>query len=377
MEFSFLEKNIQKLPDNIIGLSDYIENIAGKPIYIYGAGCFGRELYTVLKNYSVNVVGFIDKNADKIIDAPINVYMPDNDINKSEITVVIGIVMNKADREDVEIFLRDKGYLNIVDGQNIRAHYVPVIGNLENIPYKEYFLKQLPMIREAYKLLSDNESKETFLKNVKAHVTRNYEECYQTDERVQYFVKDVPLTKGGNRFIDCGSYIGDTLMSLISSVGNVEAIAAFEPGRQNFHKLIDNYAKEIKKHAKEVIFFPCGVAGVTELRGFNFAGGSSSINNASSDMVQCVALDDVLPDFSPTFIKMDIEGMEYEALLGAKKIIGEYKPDLAISVYHCVEHFYTIINLINEWNYGYKFYMRTHSSCCMETILYAVCEEEE
>lgn len=377
MEFSFLEKSIQNLSDNIMGLSGYIENISVKPIYIYGAGCFGRELYTVLKNHNVNVAGFIDKNATNIIDAPINIYMPDNDIDKSDITVIIGIVMNKIDREELESFLHEKGYLNIIDGQSIRAHYVPVIGNLENISYKEYFLRQLPMIKLAYNLLSDNESKVTFLKNVKAHITRNYAEYYQTDGRVQYFVRDIPFTKGTNRFIDCGSYVGDTLMSLFSNVGNVEAIAAFEPGMQNFHRLIDNYAKEIKEHVKEIVFFPCGVAGVTELRGFSFAGGSSSINNTSSDMVQCVALDDVLPNFSPTFIKMDIEGMEYEALLGAKKIIGEYKPDLAISVYHCVEHFYTIINLINEWNYGYRFYMRTHSSCCMETILYAVCEKEE
>jgi hypothetical protein len=84
-------------------------------------------------------------------------------------------------------------------------------------------------------------------------------------------------------------------------------------------------------------------------------------------------LDDVLSDFIPTFIKMDIEGAEYEALLGAKKMIQNYRPDLAISVYHSIIDFCRIPLLINGWNLGYKFYLRCHEVSNQEIVLYASC----
>ena len=89
----------------------------------------------------------------------------------------------------------------------------------------------------------------------------------------------------------------------------------------------------------------------------------------------CVKLDDVMHNTNPTFIKMDIEGEEIRALNGAKKLILDSRPELAICVYHYINHFWEIPNLLHDWNLGYKFYMRTHSSGCMETVLYAIAED--
>lgn len=47
---------------------------------------------------------------------------------------------------------------------------------------------------------------------------------------------------------------------------------------------------------------------------------------------------DRLIDKEVTFIKMDLEGSEYEALLGAEKMIKRTKPKLAICVYHKPEY---------------------------------------
>lgn len=35
---------------------------------------------------------------------------------------------------------------------------------------------------------------------------------------------------------------------------------------------------------------------------------------------------------------MDIEVIQYEALIGAKELIKQYKSDLAVSVYHKIEY---------------------------------------
>ncbi len=50
--------------------------------------------------------------------------------------------------------------------------------------------------------------------------------------------------------------------------------------------------------------------------------------------VECFSIDELFADTPLTFIKMDIEGAEYDALLGALKVIQRDRPILAICVYH-------------------------------------------
>ncbi|WDC85739.1 FkbM family methyltransferase [Caloramator sp. mosi_1] len=183
-------------------------------------------------------------------------------------------------------------------------------------------------------------------------------------------MKDVNFNKGYSRFVDCGAFNGDTAFMIKEEIGQIEKIALFEPDINNFNQLIKN----IKQNhiAKEHILFPCGVWNNNEIK--SFVSGKDSISSISTEgnvYVQCVVLDDVLIGFNPTFIKMDIEGAEVEALLGAQDIIKECAPDLAISVYHKIEHMWEIPLLIKDINPNYKLYLRSHGLRGMETILYA------
>jgi hypothetical protein len=72
-----------------------------------------------------------------------------------------------------------------------------------------------------------------------------------------------------------------------------------------------------------------------------------------------------------TFIKMDIEGGEYNALVGAREIIREQKPKLAISVYHRDDDLIKIPLLIHEMLPEYRFYLRHHTPFNVDTVLYA------
>ena len=101
------------------------------------------------------------------------------------------------------------------------------------------------------------------------------------------------------------------------------------------------------------------------------ANGTSCIG-VGEEKVEAVTLDSVIGDKQVTFIKMDIEGAEYNALLGAKNIIGKYHPKLAISVYHRPEDIYDIPNLILSYSSDYRFYLRHYSIFNEETILYAL-----
>ena len=81
---------------------------------------------------------------------------------------------------------------------------------------------------------------------------------------------------------------------------------------------------------------------------------------------------DAVIDGKVTFIKMDIEGAEYEALKGAERLIREYKPKLAVSVYHKPEDIWELPGLILSFCPEYTFYLRHYSLSSEETVLYAV-----
>lgn len=74
-----------------------------------------------------------------------------------------------------------------------------------------------------------------------------------------------------------------------------------------------------------------------------------------------------------TYIKMDIEGAEYQALMGAADVIQRDMPTLMISVYHKQDDLIKIPLLIKSLNYRYKLYLRHYRSMSIqETVLYAV-----
>ena len=75
-----------------------------------------------------------------------------------------------------------------------------------------------------------------------------------------------------------------------------------------------------------------------------------------------------------TFIKMDIEGSELEALKGAKNQIMNYSPRLAICVYHKREDLITIPQYIKKLVPEYKLYLRAHFPYASELVIYGIYE---
>jgi FkbM family methyltransferase len=145
-------------------------------------------------------------------------------------------------------------------------------------------------------------------------------------------------------------------------------VAAFEPDLGNFDALVN-----ATRAYPDVVLFPCGVGESTRFMGFSSGmGGASHIDPNAEDRIMCVALDDVLPNFHPNLIKMDVEGSEPEALFGARTLIANHRPILAISVYHHPDHLWRIPFLIDAWQLGYRFFLRGHAESSFYLVLYAL-----
>ena len=88
---------------------------------------------------------------------------------------------------------------------------------------------------------------------------------------------------------------------------------------------------------------------------------------------QMRALDSVLSGRPCTYLKMDVEGAEREAIAGAENTIRQYAPKLNIAAYHRSEDFFQLLLLIHALQPSYRLYLRHHPYVpAWDTNLYAI-----
>jgi FkbM family methyltransferase len=207
---------------------------------------------------------------------------------------------------------------------------------------------------------------------------------YRYDE---YFPNILPLQEN-EVFLDCGAYIGDTLISLLEHLGDkrLGKYIAFEPETENLEKL----KKTIISTGISDMQFEIHNVGLSNKKDnvyFQKQDSSSRIvvspysrNEKRYSKIDTCRLDDYLPEEERskiTFIKMDIEGAERYALEGMRETITKYKPKLAICIYHLPDDYFVIPKTLKDMNMEYRFYVRQHENDSyyhepFETVLYAI-----
>lgn len=168
-------------------------------------------------------------------------------------------------------------------------------------------------------------------------------------------------------FIDAGAFDGSTIKSFLNwCSGDYERIIAFEPDEENYKKAsgltnLENYSilkKGLYSKKKKVYFSAESSCG-------------SKILDDGKNFIDVVDLDSIVNEDRVTFIKMDIEGSELEAIKGSQNLLATQKPKLAISIYHKPEDIIEIPKLLLEINPDYNFGIRHYSFYLSDTILYA------
>ncbi len=351
--------------------------IKGKNLILYGAGELGVTfLVRIAKKYdNINVKVVIDrkfKNNEEfygIFASSMSNYNFTEEDRKSSI-VIIAVAQKNVQDEIRSCFdkLRFNNIMLVTDIYELQLMHSPQkyaeLGN-------NYYSINRNKIIEAFNLFNDEISQKIFILFLSTHMLKKFIQLPASPREEQYFPKDIYMRKGYSRIINCGSYTGDTVKQLNENYGKISAVACFEPEPKNLNYLLSYLNDNGKEIADEIIVFPCGVYDQTTQVCFSSADASSSIVSDGGCIIQCVSLDDVLPTFKPTFINMDIEGAELEAIKGAKKIIIENIPDLAICVYQSLNHLWEIALFIKYLNLDYKFYLRTYTNFTNETVLYA------
>jgi len=151
--------------------------------------------------------------------------------------------------------------------------------------------------------------------------------CYATGFVLeQYQYSNIVQFERGERLYDCGACCGDISVLCILNGGNS---IAFEPVPSTAEYLDKNAARYGSIRPVRV-----GVGDKDEQQMINTKKpiGSSCISDQEGDtVIELRRIDNLVQEYGvPTFIKMDLEGYEVPALLGARETIMRHKPKLAI-----------------------------------------------
>jgi FkbM family methyltransferase len=213
-----------------------------------------------------------------------------------------------------------------------------------------------------YRSLCDYRSKAVLAGLLYYWLTLDPVQVLETKESLyhDYFDLDLIPCTANEVFVDLGAYVGDTAAKYLESYGeqNYKRIYCYEILDENLTALRQNL-----KGCRDIVIRPCGAGaqnGEMFLEKGKYAAkfdGGSRLSDAGTVKIPVVALDNDIQE-PITFLKMDIEGAEYEAINGARCQIKKNKPKMAISVYHSNDDLWRIARLIDSISPDYKYYMR-------------------
>lgn len=344
-------------------------------LVIYGAGNFGKDLCQFAQNKGYKVLAFLDQKAvpGQILQG-IPVLLPDSKElttrQKHDSTVLVAIHNRDVNIIPIITSLIEMGFERILNPVELYDIFSDQLGNRFWLTSPLAYKNWQEEIAKVYSLWEDDTSRSIYMALLTQRIKGDYSVLNCPDPAHQYFPPNLPPWKYPLRLIDCGAYDGDTFRQMKTQDIAVESVVAFEPDLENFKKLSRYISTEWNS---PTLLFSCGVHSTTgQLKFASDGGEGGKLSESGSTFIQAVALDDVLNNFHPSLIKMDIEGAEIEGLMGAQKVIRQDRPGLAICVYHCPQHLWQIPEMIKKWDCGYIFYLRTHAYNGFEVVLYTV-----
>ncbi len=346
-------------------MTDLLNRIkdSGEEVILFGASKCGMDYYNVLKEHGIGVKCFADDNPQKQEATLYNIPVLSTEKAFSREGAII---LASYGPEKLLARLRQ-----IHPELEKRAVQVDFYLYDKGFDYYRYYMEHMQQLDEVYSLLVDEQSRTAFKNLLEYKITRNRRliDEIREDVSLQYFDPSIYSMGEKEIFVDAGAYAGDTVETFLKyAKGSFERIIALEPDEDNFRKLEEKYGSLDK-----VDCYPVGVAAADGELYFNASGDwTSSVDTKGNTTIQVRSIDSILAGSPATFLKADIEGMEMEMLLGAESTIRQYKPKIAIAVYHKKDDIFEIPLLIHQYNPNYKFYLRHYTEMPIDSVLYAV-----
>lgn len=225
-----------------------------------------------------------------------------------------------------------------------------------------FYLRSREKLAAARSLLSDAESKAVFDDMISFRLGGEGKYLSRTESAEKSLeVLIAPYVKKGGLCIDCGAFTGDSASAAVSTLSPKCLIAA-EPDSRSFRKLSEYAGSEERCRVVPVNAAVGDTLGQTVfLSGSGRSSGkATNARRAKEISVRTVTVDSLCDgeNNALVFIKYDVEGDEAAALRGSERTIRDFRPALAVSVYHRSADIFEIPLYLHTLCPSYSFYLR-------------------
>jgi FkbM family methyltransferase len=351
----------------------------GRRLVLFGAGHLGRKTVAGLRKAGIEPIAFADNNPalwNHEVDGLVVLRVEDAaERYRHSAAFVITIwrgegTCRMAERRQQ---LVDLGCEKIVSFGPLFWKYADVFLPHYAVDLPSGVHAQAEAVRQACSLWADEASRREYLAQLRWRLLMDFDAFPWPVTHQIYLPDDLFAPVAHECFVDCGAFDGDTLTPFLKRYGEAfSSIDAFEPDPKNFARLHRNVLAQPEAIRQKIDVYQLGVGARAATVRFSATGTESSAIGFGEDSIDVVALDELLRHRSPTFIKMDIEGAEPDALTGARGLISRNLPVLAVCVYHRQDHVWQIPLLISSFSDQYRFFLRPHLLEGWDLVCYAV-----
>ena len=343
-------------------------------IVIFGAGRLGRKILAGIKNGDLDPVAFADNNSllgGKTVDGLL-VLSPEDAAKKYSSAATFVVAIWHPERSPLI-----GNILTQLRGMSCRTTGFPILFWRHSPAFLPYFFWDLPSkllqfradVEGAFKLLDDHASRQAFVSHLELRLHAAFENAGNPAAVKQYYPGLFSLSPA-ECYVDCGAFTGDSIDSFLAEAGDAfRKVIAFE-GDPAVLPDLEVFMSKFKARGvlhKAVVGSHPGT--------IRFAGdgvGGGRVNDAGGIDVPCIRLDDALHGERVSFIKMDIEGTELQALEGAQQIIKRDRPVLAVCGYHAPDHLWRVPTALKRLAPDSELFLRTHCADGLDAVYYAV-----
>ena len=344
------------------GLESCFDRTAGcgKAVYIYGMGNGSEKILRLFDRYGIKCEGIfasddfvrgqsfcgykVQRFSDIMADAEDKLIILGFGSSLDEIMKRVESIGERFELLAPDTSVTDEGYFD-----------------------KERFLDLYDKAERAYSLLGDELSRKTFECVTAFKITgdtKYLRECFCDESEA----KGLLCLTDSEEYFDLGAYRGDTIDEFVKLVGGkYRRIVGVEPNEKNYRKCEQN----TQGLENVTLYNAAAWSDNTELTFSKGAGRQAKITDKGTQ-VRALTLDSIAQQ-GCTYVKYDVEGADYEALLGSVRTIRKFSPKICAALYHKPYDYFLLPLMINRINADYKFYLRqSRYYPCWETNLYCM-----
>lgn len=353
---------------------------AGGRLVLFGAGNFGKKVLASLRKAGIEPLAFSDNGQNKwgteVEGLPVlEPAAAAKKYGKSALFVVSIWSLGHSYKETLAK-LQSLGCTRVTSSSSLRWKFADQMlpDYCQDLPHKAY--ETSADILNAASLWSDQMSLREYVNQIRWRTLGQLESIGDPVKEESYFLDSLYSLCAGEVFVDCGAYDGDTVQQVLARRSDIGRILAVEADPHNYDRLT-TFTKALAPGLRErVELLNVAVSDSPGQLKFRATGGEGAHLSADGDIaVECTRIDDLLSDSPATFIKMDIEGAELDALHGAARTIARHRPLLSICVYHRQSDLWTIPAYIASIVPEYKIFLRPHDVDGWQLVCYAVPHE--